>query len=51
LNIQASVLSPVKLPDFNHIICLYVVGILSVPTPALISINGDPSVDAIAIPP
>jgi hypothetical protein len=51
LNNQASVFSPVKEPDFNHIICLYVDGILSVPTPPTISINGVPSVEAIAIPP
>jgi hypothetical protein len=51
LNNQASVFSPVKVPDLIHIICLYVLGILSVPKPASISNNGLPSVDAIAIPP
>jgi hypothetical protein len=50
LNNQASVVPAPKVPPLIHIICLYVDGILSIPT-TLISINGVPSVDAIAIPP
>jgi hypothetical protein len=51
LDIQASVFNPAKVPDLIHIICLYVDGRSSVPKPALMSINGLPSVDATAIPP
>jgi hypothetical protein len=43
------VLSPVKEPDLNHIICLYVSGVIS--PPEFILINGLPSVLATAIPP
>jgi hypothetical protein len=51
LVIHASVFNPVNVPDLIHIICLYVDGISSVPTPALISIIGVPTVEATAIPP
>jgi hypothetical protein len=47
---QASVPSPEKVPDLNHIIFLYVAGNVSIPATFKV-INGDPSVDAIAIPP
>jgi len=39
----------VKDPDLNHIIFLYVSGVI--PPPEFILINGVPTVDAIAIPP